>query len=310
MANETGKNVHLTVPKEAAKQRLDVFLTGRLAQYSRSRLQQLIKSGFVRVNGQPARARQIVRTDDRVDLAAPAPVKVENAAQDIPLDILFEDNDLLVINKPAGLVVHPGAGHRDQTLVNALLHHCTNLSGIGGEERPGIVHRLDKDTSGCLIVATNDEAHRNLAAQFAGRTVEKVYLALVSGKLRSKTGSIDARIARHPVHRQRMAAVSTRGRTARTDYRVAQEGPTASLVECRIHSGRTHQIRVHFHHLGHPVLGDKLYAPKLAREFARQMLHAWKVAFDHPRTAEPLKFEAPIPADFKQAIERLELRKA
>jgi len=309
MTNFAGENLHLTVPKEAARQRLDLFLAGRLTQYSRSRLQQLIKGGFVRVNGESARPRQIVRTADTVELVAPAPVKTENAAQDIPLDILFEDNDLLVINKPAGLVVHPGAGHRDQTLVNALLHHCTNLSGIGGEERPGIVHRLDKDTSGCLIVATNDEAHRDLATQFAGRTVEKVYLALVSGNLRSKTGSIDAQIARHPVHRQRMAAVSTRGRSARTDYRVLQEGPEASLIECRIHSGRTHQIRVHFHHLGHPVLGDKLYAPKLAKRFSRQMLHAWKVAFDHPRTKERLRFEAPVPNDFEDTIEGLELRK-
>src|SRR4051812_14881503 len=309
MASLTPESLHLTVPKEAAKQRLDLFLAGQLTQYSRSRLQQLIKDGFVRVNGDPARPRQIVRTDDRVDLAPPPLVKLENAAQDIPLDILFEDSDLLVINKPAGLVVHPGAGHRDQTLVNALLHHCTNLSGIGGEERPGIVHRLDKETSGCLIVATNDEAHRDLAAQFAGRTVEKVYLALVSGNLRSKIGSIEAQIARHRVHRQRMAAVSSRGRAARTDFRVVQEGPTASLVECRIHSGRTHQIRVHFHHLGHPVLGDKLYAPKLVRDLARQMLHAWKVAFDHPRTKERLNFEAPIPPDFAEVIERLELRK-
>lgn len=299
----------MIVSKGAARQRLDVFMAGQLKQYSRSRLQQLIRGGFVRVNGEPARARQIVRTDDLVDLTEPALLKTETVAQDIPLDILFEDNDLLVINKPAGLVVHPGAGHRDRTLVNALLHHCTNLSGIGGTERPGIVHRLDKETSGCLIVATNDEAHRHLAAQFAGRTVEKVYLALVSGNLQSKSGSIDAQIARHPVHRQRMAAGSTRGRAARTDYRVRREGPAASLVECRIHSGRTHQIRVHFHHLGHPVLGDKLYAPKLARDFARQMLHAWKVAFDHPRTNERLKFEAAVPDDFEEAIKRLELRK-
>jgi len=309
MTQFTGENVRLTVPKEAAKQRLDLFLAGQLPQYSRSRLQQLIKGGSVRVNGKPARPRQIVRTGDTVDLAAPAPVKTENAAQDIPLDILFEDNDLLVINKPPGLVVHPGAGHRDQTLVNALLHHCKNLSGIGGEERPGIVHRLDKDTSGCLIVATNDEAHRDLAAQFAGRTVDKLYLALVAGNLRSKAGSIDARIARHPVHRQRMTVVSTRGRSARTDYRVAKEGAAGSLIECRIHSGRTHQIRVHLYQLGHPVLGDKLYAPKLARGFARQMLHAWKVAFNHPRTKQRLRFEAPIPSDFEEAIKRLELRK-
>ena len=194
MVDSNQEIVHLIVSKGAARQRLDVFMAGQLKQYSRSRLQQLIRGGFVRVNGEPARARQIVRTDDLVDLTEPALLKTETVAQDIPLDILFEDNDLLVINKPAGLVVHPGAGHRDRTLVNALLHHCTNLSGIGGTERPGIVHRLDKETSGCLIVATNDEAHRHLAAQFAGRTVEKVYLALVSGNLRNKSGSLMRRL--------------------------------------------------------------------------------------------------------------------
>src|SRR3954463_14507278 len=217
MAGSTEETVQLTVSKEAARQRLDLFMGSQVSKYSRARLQQLIRDGFVRVNGEPARARQIVRTNDRVELTTPALLKTETIAQDIPLHILFEDCDLLVINKPPGLVVHPGAGHRDRTLVNALLHHCTNLSGIGGEERPGIVHRLDKETSGCLIVATNDEAHRHLAAQFAGRTVEKVYLALVSGNLPSKSGSIDAQIARHRVHRQRMTAVSTRGRPARTD---------------------------------------------------------------------------------------------
>ena len=299
--------VALTVPKEAARTRLDLFLAGALTQYSRSRLQQLIRDGFVRLNGQPARPRQLIRGGDQVEVREPAPEKLENAPEDIPLEILFEDDDLLVLNKPPGLVVHPGAGHREHTLVNALLHHCPHLSGIGGKERPGIVHRLDKDTSGCLVVATTDEAHRSLSAQFAGRTVEKVYLAIVAGKLRQKSGSIEASIARHPVHRQRMTAVASRGRAARTDYQVVGEGETASLVQCRIHSGRTHQIRVHFHHLGHPVLGDKVYAPRFAKPFSRQMLHAWKLGFKHPRTGEVKSFAAPWPGDFTEAAQRLGL---
>ena len=307
LPNPPAGSAEFTVPKESARLRLDLFLAGALSQYSRSRLQQLIKEGFVRLNGQTARPRQLVRTGDRVEVKEPPPEKVDNAPEDIPLSILFEDDDLLVINKPPGLVVHPGAGHREHTLVNALLHHCKNLSGIGGKERPGIVHRLDKDTSGCLVAALNDEAHRSLSSEFAGRTVEKVYLAMVKGRVVKKSGSINAAIARHRVHRQRMT-VTTRGRAALTEYRVVQEGPEASLVECRIHSGRTHQIRVHFHHIGHAVLGDKLYAPKFAKDFPRQMLHAWKLGFKHPRSGEWKSFEAPLPDDFEETMRRLGLR--
>lgn len=296
------------MPKEAARTRLDLFLAGALPQFSRARLQQLIKDGFVRLNGQIPRPRQLVRRGDSLEVDKPAPVKIDNAAENIPLCILFEDDQLLVINKPAGLVVHPGAGHREHTLVNALLHHCPNLSGIGGKERPGIVHRLDKDTSGCLVVALNDDAHRSLSAQFAGRTVEKIYLAMVAGQIRQKSGLIDAAIARHKVHRQRMAVVPSRGRTARTEYSVLRESADATLVSCRIHSGRTHQIRVHFHHIGHPVLGDKLYAPKFAKDFPRQMLHAWKLGFQHPRTEERMNFEAAVPEDFEQEMRRLALQ--
>jgi 23S rRNA pseudouridine1911/1915/1917 synthase len=287
--------------------RLDLFLASALTQYSRSRLQQLIIQGFVRLNGQSVRARQIIRPGDHVEVTEPPPGKTGNAPEDIPLEILFEDAALLVLNKPPGLVVHPGAGHREHTLVNALLHHCRGLSRIGGEERPGIVHRLDKDTSGCLVVALNDEAHRALSAQFASRVVEKVYLAIVSGQLRKKQGVIEAAIARHPVHRQRMTTVNSRGRAASTEYKVVREATQASLVECRIHSGRTHQIRVHFHHLGHPVQGDRVYGAKGVRILPRQMLHAWKLGFSHPRTGEWKSFEAPLPEDFKAALQSLGL---
>jgi 23S rRNA pseudouridine1911/1915/1917 synthase len=297
-------SIELVVLASEAKLRLDQFLAKRLPEFSRSRLQRLIRTGFVRLNNAITRPRQVVQGGDRIELAEPPLEKIETLPEQIPLEVLFEDDDLIVINKPAGLVVHPGAGHREHTLVNALLNHCTTLSGIGGKERPGIVHRLDKETSGCLVAAKNDSAHRDLSRQFAERTVEKIYLALVAGKLSRVTGVIDEKIGRHPVHRQRMTATASRGRAARTEYRVVRSSERASLVECRLHSGRTHQIRVHLHHLGHPVLGDKVYAARFAKDFPRQMLHAWKLGFRHPRTQEWKSFEAPLPDDINDALAR------
>jgi 23S rRNA pseudouridine1911/1915/1917 synthase len=294
--------IELLVSANEAKLRLDQFLAKRLPEFSRSRLQQLIRGGFVRLNDSTSRPRQIVRGGDKIELTEPPLEKIETLPEQIPLEVLFEDNDLIVINKPAGLVVHPGAGHREHTLVNALLNHCATLSGIGGKERPGIVHRLDKETSGCLVVAKNDATHRDLSKQFAARTVEKIYLALVAGKLRKPAGVIEEKIGRHPIHRRRMSATTLRGRAAKTEYRAVRSSDRATLIECRLHSGRTHQIRVHLHHLGHPVLGDKVYAPRLAKDFPRQMLHAWKLGFRHPRTEEWKNFEAPLPPDFATAI--------
>jgi 23S rRNA pseudouridine1911/1915/1917 synthase len=294
--------IELLVPANEAKLRLDQFLAKLLPEFSRSRLQQLIRDGFVRLNNKTSRPRQIVRGGDKIELTEPALEKIETLPEAIPLEILFEDDDLIVINKPPGLVVHPGAGHREHTLVNALLNHCETLSGIGGKERPGIVHRLDKETSGCLVVAKNDATHRDLSEQFAARTVEKIYLTLVAGKLPKTAGVIEGKIGRHPVHRQRMSAATPRGRAAKTEYRLVRSSDRATLIECRLHSGRTHQIRVHLHHLGHPVLGDKVYAPRLAKNFPRQMLHAWKLGFRHPRTEEWKSFEAPLPDDFAAAI--------
>ena len=296
------KLIEFVVTEDGAKLRLDQFLAKRLPEYSRSRIQQLIRGGFVRLNDQTTRPRQIVRRSDKISLREPPVEKIDIRPEPIPLDVLFEDEDIIVINKPAGLTVHPGASQREHTLVNALLNHCVSLSGIGGKERPGIVHRLDKETSGCLVVAKNDIAHRELSKQFAARTVEKIYLALVTGKLRKPAGVIEEKIGRHPVHRQRMRVTSLRGRTAKTEYRVICSSEQASLIECRLHSGRTHQIRVHLHHLGHAVLGDKVYAARFAKNFPRQMLHAWKLGFHHPRTGELKNFEAPSPADFKQAV--------
>ncbi|HWY39993.1 MAG TPA: RluA family pseudouridine synthase [Chthoniobacterales bacterium] len=300
--------IELIVSKEGGRLRLDQFLARELSKFSRSRIQALIRSLNVTLNGSPARPRDLVRAGDRIEVNEPPPEKIDIRPEAIPLDVLYEDDELIVINKPAGLVVHPGAGQREHTLVNALLHRFPKLSGIGGKQRPGIVHRLDKETSGCLVVAKTDEAHRRLSAQFAERTVEKVYLALVAGKLRKSAGTIEEKIGRHPVHRQRMSVASRRGRAAKTAYRVLNSSTEMSLVECRLHSGRTHQIRVHLHHLGHPVLGDKVYGGKLARAFPRQLLHAWKLAFEHPRTGEWKKFEAPAPPDFQRAANSLAAR--
>jgi 23S rRNA pseudouridine1911/1915/1917 synthase len=290
--------IKLEVPGRGRGMRLDRFLASELPHFSRSRLQALIREGHVTLNERKARPREILRAEDKICLVEPPPEKIETEPEDIFLDILFEDEDLLVINKPAGMVVHPGAGNRSRTLVNAVLAHCQTLSGIGGKERPGIVHRLDKETSGCLVVAKNDSTHHDLSRQFAERTVEKIYLALVAGTMRKAHGVIDANIGRHPKHRQRMAVNSERGRSARTDYRVVRSGDAISLVECVLHTGRTHQIRVHLHHLGHPVLGDKIYGQQRASKFPRQMLHAWKLGFNHPRDGTRLMFEAPVPADF------------
>ena len=280
--------------------RLDRFLAEHLPQFSRSRIQQLIRSGAITVNGRSARPSDTVRIGDAIQLVEPPVEQIETEPEAIPLEIIFEDEDLIVINKPAGLVVHPGAGHREHTLVNALLHHCPGLSQIGGKERPGIVHRLDKETSGCLVVAKNDVTHRALSDQFASRAVDKIYLALVSGKLRKTSGSIDEKIGRHPVHRQKMSVDSRRGRLAKTEYRVLCAGEGITLVECRLHSGRTHQIRVHMHHVGHPVIGDKIYRSKTADRYERQMLHAWKLGFRHPRSGEWTEFQAPVPNDFQE----------
>jgi 23S rRNA pseudouridine1911/1915/1917 synthase len=295
----------LTVSNEQARRRLDRILAEALPAFSRARLQTLIRDGFVTLNGKLPRPRDLVRAGDLVELREPEIEKVDAQPEQIMLDVIFEDDDLLVLNKPAGIVMHPGAGHQQHTLVNALLAHCHNLSGIGGKERPGIVHRLDKETSGALVVAKNDATHRDLSSQFAARAMTKIYLALVAGIVRKKTGVIDKAIARHPVHRQRMSIARRQGRSAKTEYRVIGSGGEMSLVECTLHSGRTHQIRVHLHHLGHPVLGDKLYGGKRAGDYPRQMLHAWKLGFRHPRSGEEMSFEAPMPPDFTEAMAKI-----
>jgi 23S rRNA pseudouridine1911/1915/1917 synthase len=283
---------------ETAGVRLDRFVATAIEGLSRSRTKTLLESGEILRNGAPTRAAEILRAGDTLTVRIPDATPVEElVGEDIPLAILHEDSDLLVLDKPAGLVVHPGAGNATGTLVQALLHHCKDLSGIGGVERPGIVHRLDKETSGCLVIAKNDLAHQSLAAQFADRTVEKTYLAIVEGTPRRRTGEVNEPIGRHAVNRQKMKVTTAeKGREALTLYKVLTSADGLSLVECRPRTGRTHQIRVHLRHLGHPIVGDPVYGKR--GKYERHLLHAWRLSFDHPRTGERLSFTSPVPADF------------
>ena len=276
--------------------RLDRYLSTMLPDLSRMRLQTFIRDGDVLVNGARTRPSHSLRDGDEVRVTIPDEVEPAVAmAEDIPLNILHEEPSFLVLNKPAGLVVHPGAGNAEGTLVNALLFHCAGLSVIGGIERPGIVHRLDKETSGCLVIAKTDAAHRSISAQFADRLVQKTYLALVEKIPRMPHGKIEAAIGRHAVHRQKMT-VSERGRASVTQYRVLASSLGKALLECQPRTGRTHQIRVHLKHLGHPIVGDPLYGRRGGHP--RHFLHAWKLSFAHPDTGKRLDFCAPLPPDF------------
>ncbi len=289
------------VPPECVATRLDQFLVAQLPSLSRARIQDLIKSAHIQLNGGASKPNARVRLGDTISVEEPPPAPVATLPEAIAIDVLFEDADLIVINKAPDMVVHPAAGNWDGTLVNALLYHCTSLSGVGGEQRPGIVHRLDKDTSGCLVAAKNDLAHQSLSAQFAGREVSKIYLALAGGHFSQKSGIVNEPIGRHPVDRKKMTVVAKgkQGRASRTDWRVLLEIGKASLVECTLHTGRTHQIRVHLKHLGHPLLGDAVYGR--VEGYPRQMLHAWRLGFTHPRSGERMNFQSPIPLDFIEA---------
>ncbi len=286
-------------------ERLDAFLAARLPDLSRSRIQVLIREQFIVVNGQAAKPRDAVKLGDRIAIAVPEAVPLDALPQAIELEILFEDDDLVVLNKAPGMVVHPAVGNPDGTLVNALLYHCRGkLSGIGGVERPGIVHRLDKDTSGCLVVAKSDLAHQSLVNQFAERrTMEKLYLAVTQGIPKPAQDRVFTHIGRHPVNRQKMAVVNPPGgKAAITDYQVltADAATLTALILCHLHTGRTHQIRVHMHHQGTPLVGDPIYGKpsKTAGLTGRLMLHAWRLSFNHPLTGHCQRFEAPVPPEF------------
>jgi 23S rRNA pseudouridine1911/1915/1917 synthase len=306
---------NFVVEKSLPSGRLDAFLRKKFPAASRVALKRLIEQGHVRVNGRTAKPAHSPRAGEEIEIRWPEVRPARAQPEDIPLDILFEDQSLLVLNKPAGLVVHPAAGHEEHTLVNALLHHCGGgLSGIGGVARPGIVHRLDKETSGCLVIAKNDETHIALSAQFAGRKVKKIYNAIVCGELMRDSGEIRAAIARHPSHRKRMAVRDDgSGRAAHTSWRVLDRLNSATFVEALLHTGRTHQVRVHFQFLGHPLAGDATYGARQNKKLTeltgykapRVMLHARELSFVHPRTEEVLSFEAPLPKDFREALKFL-----
>lgn len=284
---------------EVTGSRLDSFISERHPELSRSQVQRLIREGLVMVRGRSARPGLRLKGGDIVEVTLPPPTPSPLEPEAIPLNIIYEDSDLLVVDKPPGLPVHPSPGHPRHTLVQALLAHCPDLQGVGGVERPGIVHRLDKDTSGLMVVAKNDAAHRGLSRQFKARTLEKGYLVLLTGSLFPREGVIDAPIGRDPSHRQRMAVVEE-GRPARTRYRVVQQLEGFSLVEAMPETGRTHQVRVHFASLGHPVAGDPTYGrrhPYLERQF----LHAYRLAFTHPRSGQRLEFRSELPPDLRRA---------
>jgi 23S rRNA pseudouridine1911/1915/1917 synthase len=304
----------LTIEKSLPSERLDTFLRGKFPAVSRGTIQRLIEQGHILVNGRNVKPTHTPRAGEQVQVHWPEARPAEAQPEEMPLAILYEDEALIVLNKSPGLVVHPASGHEEHTLVHALLHHCQGkLSGIGGVARPGIVHRLDKDTSGCLVIAKSDDTHLALSAQFASRKVEKIYHAIVCGEMQRERGEIHAAIARHSSHRKRMAVDDDRGREARTSYRVLEKLRAATLAEAVLHTGRTHQIRVHFQFLGYPLVGDETYgnrqnlrlAELTGYTAARQMLHAFKLAFIHPRTAKRMSFEAPLPEDFLDALAAL-----
>lgn len=322
MLPNTGATHHFLVPAPAPSERLDRWLAGQLPDQSRSAIQRWIADALVLVDGQAAKASQKVEPGQQITLALPAAIETALRAEEIPLSIVYEDDDLLVVDKPAGLVVHPAPGHSGGTLVNAILHHCPEIAGVGGEKRPGIVHRLDKETSGLIVVAKNDQAHRFLQRQFAARTIHKEYLALLEGRIDPVRGRIAAPIGRHPVERKRQAVLpvdaqtgESTGREAITDYETVGiyytrlvSGVLAhfTLVQATLHTGRTHQIRVHFAWMKHPVVGDTLYGYKRQRiELGRHFLHAHRLRFSLP-SGEEREFVAPLPPTLQSLLDKMD----
>lgn len=317
--------VNILVNESDEGRRLDAVVAAHLPSCSRSLAVNLISKHEILVDNQPKKPGYRVKTGDMILGQIPVPVQIDYKPEPIPLQILYQDRHIVVINKQPGLVVHPAPGHSNGTLVNALLYHCPDLDAIGGEIRPGIVHRLDKDTSGTMVVAKNANAHEHLARQFKNRTVHKKYLALVYGKLQTDEGSLKLPIGRHPVHRKRMSTTAPRGRYAETSWRVRKRFNGISFLELTLKTGRTHQVRVHCTAMGHSIVGDQIYRSRkwmqdidrrfpgksssiagLLKTLPRQMLHAWQLGLDHPHTREFMIFESPMPSDMAALIEKLE----
>ena len=298
--------IRLRASEESKNQRLDAFLASSLDGLTRSQATRLIESGEVAVNGRAVSKSYKLAGGEDIAVTLPEPEPVEAVPQDIPLDVVYEDADVIVVNKPSGMVVHPAPGHPDGTLVNALLYHCAGtLSGVGGALRPGIVHRIDRDTSGLIIAAKNDAAHQCLSAQLADHTLARTYECIVVGKLREDRGTVDAPIARHPTDRKRMAVVAG-GREAVTHWEVIARYPGYTHVRCRLETGRTHQIRVHMAYIGHPILGDTVYgAKKEVPGLTGQCLHAVGLRFLHPRTHEVVELSCPLPDEFTRMLQKI-----
>ncbi|MGX5645500.1 RluA family pseudouridine synthase [Bacillus cereus] len=293
--------VQVTVAAEQKNERIDKFVAGINNEWSRTQVQQWIKDNVVTVNGKAVKGNYKVKEDDEITVTIPEPEELDIQPEDLNLEIYYEDADVLVVNKPRGMVVHPAPGHTSGTLVNGLMHHCTDLSGINGVMRPGIVHRIDKDTSGLLMVAKNDMAHESLVNQLVAKTVTRRYKAIVHGVIPHDKGTIDAPIARDKKERQSMT-VDENGKNAVTHFQVLERFKDFTLVECRLETGRTHQIRVHMKYIGYPLAGDPKYGPKKTLDMNGQALHAGILGFDHPRTGEYIQFEAPIPEVFEDAL--------
>ena len=298
--------IRLRASEESKNQRLDAFLASSLDGLTRSQATRLIESGEVAVNGRAVSKSYKLAGGEDIAVTLPEPEPVEAVPQDIPLDVVYEDADVIVVNKPSGMVVHPAPGHPDGTLVNALLYHCAGtLSGVGGALRPGIVHRIDRDTSGLIIAAKNDAAHQYLSAQLADHTLARTYECIVVGALREDRGTVDAPIARHPTDRKRMAVVAG-GREAVTHWEVIARYPGYTHVRCRLETGRTHQIRVHMAYIGHPILGDTVYgAKKEVPGLTGQCLHAVGLRFLHPRTHEVMELSCPLPEEFTRMLQKI-----
>jgi len=300
------ENLEFIVSEAQNGLRFDKLCVEILPDLSRTRIQELIANGFITINDLEVKANTKVRTNDIISAEWPEDEELKVEAEEMDLDVLYEDKDLIVVNKPKGMVVHPGAGNPNHTLVNGLLAHCKDLSGINGVLRPGIVHRIDKDTSGCLVVAKNDLAHQNLSEQLAKRTLKRTYIALVHGVIHHNVGTIEAPIGRDKSDRQKMTVTSMNARPALTHFKVMKRYEAYTLVECQLDTGRTHQIRVHFQYINFPIVGDPKYSIKKTLETQGQCLHAQRIEFIHPRTQEVMQFEAEMPEVFKQVLEELD----